>query len=935
MEATEFKYDVFISYSHKDEEWVRNILLPTLENYGVKVCIDYRDFVGGSPSIKEMERAVKQSRKTVPILTPNYLASGWSDFELSIAQTLDPGNQNLRVIPLLKRQCELPLRIAYLSYINFTKEEDETIAWRQLLIGLGKHAAIEQPIQIPSAAQWFLPHPYAMPQYFTGRVAELQMLDKWLIDADRLLIMRGLGGFGKSALAWQWLSTHVNPVEWTRVVWWSFYEGDESFDHFIEETLKYLKLEVPQAQRSQVDELLKAMQSRKILLIMDGFERALRSYSNMNAAYQGDQEPTPEDNERACVNINAEFFLRSVCVRPGIKSKVLMTTRLTPHAIESQGQFLQGCTQKELIEMDKADTVAFFRAHGIRGLDSEIEAACATYGYHPLSLSLLAGRILKDFESAGDIVIAQKFKIDGDIKQHQHHVLEVSYGSLPPDEQKLLSAIACFRSASELKTVEVVAENKNSLNDHLHDLVERGLLYFDVNNKKFDLHPIVRHYAYSRLGEDEKRRNHYRLMEYFKKQRGTQRSVSLVLQPEHAKKLQVIPDEQNVFYVQPLIERFHHSVRAGYLDDAQQLYRTVISQTLFDQFGAYSLTIELLRSLFLDGEDKPPRLKNENAQAKVIEELASSFARNGQPRLSEKFYELYIHFAESIGDNSKLTAGLGGLSDRQIELGLFREAEKNLIKQIDLAHRLKDGGIEAFVHLKYNHLLIFLGEWQKDLEELVKAWERFLQEEKAEFASECASMFALRSLQIARGHELTNSFDLANKLREAAIDNAGAALTIANGDSERLYLKTGYPPMKREIVRGAWLLGTAFCSIGNLERADYYLSNCLLLDRNINLIEIQAWILVDSARLRYKQGRYEDAVQLAIEALSIAERCGYVLQGADVNLFLAQYALEQEKDAAKAKEYAETALKLAYCDGPPYYYKVAYQEAARILERLK
>ncbi len=65
------------------------------------------------------------------------------------------------------------------------------------------------------------------------------------------------------------------------------------------------------------------------------------------------------------------------------------------------------------------------------------------------------------------------------------------------------------------------------------------------------------------------------------------------------------------------------------------------------------------------------------------------------------------------------------------------------------------------------------------------------------------------------------------------------------------------------------------------------------------------------------------------------ERRGYVLQGVDVNLFLAQYTLEQENDKVKAKEYAETALKLATCDGPPYYYKVAYEEAERMLEKLK
>jgi hypothetical protein len=73
---------------------------------------------------------------------------------------------------------------------------------------------------------------------------------------------------------------------------------------------------------------------------------------------------------------------------------------------------------------------------------------------------------------------------------------------------------------------------------------------------------------------------------------------------------------------------------------------------------------------------------------------------------------------------------------------------------------------------------------------------------------------------------------------------------------------------------------------------------------------------------------------LSEEAQLITERSGYVLQGADVHLFLAQYALEQEKNNAKAKGLAEKAKLLAYCDGPPYYYKVAYEEAERMLEKL-
>ena len=93
--------------------------------------------------------------------------------------------------------------------------------------------------------------------------------------------------------------------------------------------------------------------------------------------------------------------------------------------------------------------------------------------------------------------------------------------------------------------------------------------------------------------------------------------------------------------------------------------------------------------------------------------------------------------------------------------------------------------------------------------------------------------------------------------------------------------------------------------------------------------------MLELSKLSYAQEKPEEAKTLAGEALLITERSGYVLQGADVNLFLAQFALEQEKDKAKAKELAEKAKNLAYCDGPPYYYKVAYEEAEQMLKKLE
>lgn len=123
-----FAYDVFISYSSKDATWVRAELLPQLEGHDLRVCIDFRDFRIGAPSVREMERAVTTSRRTLLVLTQDYLDSAWAEFELLMLQTLDPANREFRLIPLRRVAVPLPLSIKYLNYIDFTVDQD----WNRL-----------------------------------------------------------------------------------------------------------------------------------------------------------------------------------------------------------------------------------------------------------------------------------------------------------------------------------------------------------------------------------------------------------------------------------------------------------------------------------------------------------------------------------------------------------------------------------------------------------------------------------------------------------------------------------------------------------------------------------------------------------------------------------------------------------------------------------
>jgi len=924
MAETDFKYDVFVSYSSANKEWVRKTFVPILEKAGLKVCDYYRDFDVGAPIVMEMERAILESRKTIPILSPAYLKSGWTEFESLMLQTTDAANRNRRFLPVILEKCELPLRISYMNCINFANPDDIDIEWERLSRALEvtlSPSLIETPKpEIASRDTWNLAHPYPMPPNFTGRAVELKMLDDWLADnKDRLFILRALGGFGKSALAWQWINTHVNPAEWTKLVFWSFYEGDSSFEHFIEETLKYLDIEVPQSKREQVDTLLKAMQTQKVLLILDGFERLLRAYGNMNASHQGDFDKKLEDADRDCVNLDAEHFIKSICSMPNLKSKALMTTRLSPRALEQFGQFIQGCHEKELKAMDKEDAIAFMRAQGVqKGTNHEIEDVCNLYGFHPLSLRLLAGHIMTDLKNAGDILVAQRLKVSGDITSHQNHILEVSYNGISPHQQKLLSTIACLRSSTKLEIVESIAENKATLDDDLHNLMERGLLQFDKKNSIFDLHPIVRRYAYDRFTAPQRKDAHVILVVYFQ----------AVPRPPKVEKLEDLA---------PVIELYHHMVRAGNLDEAIVLFRDRINKPAYFQFGAYQLQIELLRALFLDGEDKLPRLKNEAWQAWALNELANSYSLSGQPRRAVPLFEMHNTLQEKRGSKDNLARGLGNVAYMvQLPIGALSAAERNLRRQIEICEKddldkAQIGGI----HYELGRVYCYLGEWG-EAEKQFKIAED-VKKNHIQAQGVIWSYHALRFLLIARDNpqyplgtmsQIENLKLGLSNVEASSIECAKRALEFADEDART------DAPTPLDYTRAYWLLGSAYRANNELTQAEENLSKALELCRQINAVDGEADILLDVARLRYAQGDFKDAQEKASEALVITERSGYVLQGADVNLFLAQYALEQEKDKAKAKVYAEEAKKLATCDGPPYYYKVAYEEAERFLKDL-
>lgn len=108
-------YDVFISYSPEDQAWVHDWLLSRLEATNLRVAIDFRDFVIGMPRIENIERAIENSRRTVVVLTPEWLDSEWNAFEALLLRAADPAARRRKLLPLLLKPCDLPKTITALK----------------------------------------------------------------------------------------------------------------------------------------------------------------------------------------------------------------------------------------------------------------------------------------------------------------------------------------------------------------------------------------------------------------------------------------------------------------------------------------------------------------------------------------------------------------------------------------------------------------------------------------------------------------------------------------------------------------------------------------------------------------------------------------------------------------------------------------------------
>jgi tetratricopeptide (TPR) repeat protein len=439
-------------------------------------------------------------------------------------------------------------------------------------------------------------------------------------------------------------------------------------------------------------------------------------------------------------------------------------------------------------------------------------------------------------------------------------------------------------------------------------------LFYDETADSFDFHPIMRSFLYGRLTTAEGTGDavHTLAVEYFK----------------------ALPEPEKVVTLEdlaPVIEHYHHLVKAGKYDEARDLFRDRLHDPCYYQLSAYHLIIELLKPLFPGGDcdNCLPRLETESAQAWTLAALGNTYALSGRPAKAVPLFLLQSKLYEKGGDKVAVAIGLGNAAQDQFLIGRFSASTAHLRKSIALCREIKDEFKEAVGHQELGRVLAFQGKIKGAEEELAQStayWEKTNDYQGLSVDSVYRSLSALlqaRSTGVSRAGVVgVGKENRAAGHGREALEQARRALAFAEKDAETDC------PTPRDFVRAYRLLGEALIQCGeapmdSLEipfydeyfqgqihavtvktgsvhaAAEGCLNEALRRCRKVNLVENEPDILLGLARLDRANRRPPDETRLE-EVLEIALRAGYRRVLADLHLFCGRVLLEMNDAALTA-----------------------------------
>ncbi len=112
-----YRYHAFLSHNGAQKEWTRK-LAKELRDAGLSVFFDEDSIELGEDVPAAIEDALRRSRHVLLVLSPEAIESQWVALEYSASLYRDANNADRVLLPILKKDCDIPLTIARLRYLD-------------------------------------------------------------------------------------------------------------------------------------------------------------------------------------------------------------------------------------------------------------------------------------------------------------------------------------------------------------------------------------------------------------------------------------------------------------------------------------------------------------------------------------------------------------------------------------------------------------------------------------------------------------------------------------------------------------------------------------------------------------------------------------------------------------------------------------------------
>ena len=413
----------------------------------------------------------------------------------------------------------------------------------------------------------------------------------------------------------------------------------------------------------------------------------------------------------------------------------------------------------------------------------------------------------------------------------------------------------------------------------VRDLEQRGLLQYDRQSKRYDLHPVVRGVAAGVLRQEEKEQYGQRVVDHFSRQ---------VHNPyEEAETLEDVSNGLNI--VRTLL-------KMGRYEEASTTYSGDLSHALLYNLEADAEALSLLRPFFSRGWGTLPDMLSELEGSYLTNHVAVSLSANGEMQEALTACGALLVSNMKYQDWRNTLVTLGNISITLYKQNRFAMSERYLLLGLDLLALTGDKDILFNMRLRQLRVLSAKGLWAEAkamwllLDPMGRDWPRALYRPgEAEFV--------YAELQLYHG-----------TLNEAHLVSAEA---LARAGKTRFIIR------QLHLLRGKWQIEQSEWTL-----AAESLHEAVRMAREIGKADVtaEALLLLAKFHLRQLAAPRDEAEQLA----TAKEPPHQAL----ANLWLAMGDQEQ------AKKHALAAYKSAWADGEPHVHRYSLNKARALLDQL-